>query len=317
MPLRAGHRSRGDSRVISVVVATYNRSTILKDMIRSFYAQTGLEVVSFELLVVDNNSSDATAEAVREFAGAPGFRYIFEARQGLSCARNRGVAEARGDIVSFLDDDVIVGEHLLTALQRSFEETGADAIGGRSYLVFDSPPPDWFGADFRRYLSEVDLGNVRCDAGSGVRLFGLNLSIKRAQILRHGGFDENLGRTGTLLLCGEERALLQKIYAGGGRNFYEPEAVVGHRVDAHRLNWDYFVRLSAGAGQTRAMLDAPAGIMTRCVRVAETAAKLALYTALLVPSALILPGRYLPRALYCRQRRIRALLGARARRLLS
>lgn len=301
--------------MISVVVATFNRAPVLKDMIRSFYEQPGLGSIPFEFVVVDNNSSDNTPEVTRGFEHHPGFRYLHEPRQGLSFARNRGINETQGDIVAFLDDDVLVDPNWLVQMQRSFDETGAQAVGGRSLLLFEDAPPEWMGPDFRLYLSEVDLGDTRRDAGIGVRLFGLNLAMKRDMILRFGGFDETLGRAGTALLSGEERALLQKNYLAGGKNIYEPSAVVQHRIDARRVQWEYFLRLAIGTGKTRAMLDEPAGFFTQSFRIIETSAKLALFALLWIPTAIIMPGRYLPRALYCRCLRGRTLLAAHIKAL--
>ncbi|HPO12123.1 MAG TPA: glycosyltransferase [Candidatus Hydrogenedentes bacterium] len=297
--------------MISVVVATYNRAPVLKDMIQSFYEQTGLQTVPFEFLLVDNNSNDTTSEIARLYEGRPGFRYLSEPQQGLSYARNCGIREAKGDIIAFLDDDVIVDSSWLVQIQRCFDETGAEAVGGRSYLLFETEPPAWLGPDFRLFLSEVNLGDKRCEAGNGVRLYGLNLAMKREMILKFGGFNQTLGRKGEALLGGEERALLQKNFASGGKNLYEPAAVVKHRIGADRLQWEYFLRLAAGAGRTRALLDAPAGRITQSLRILETLAKFTLFTVLWIPAAVIMPGRYAPRALYCRHLRHRILLTAR------
>ncbi len=302
--------------MISVVVCTYNRAALLREMLGSFYAQDLYET-PFELLVVDNASTDDTAEVVQGFAARPGFRPVYEAEQGLSAARNRGIREARGDIIAMLDDDVLVDAQWLRHLARSFAESGADVVGGRSYLVLRGDPPPWFGPDFRGYLSEVDHGPTRRDAGDGRYLFGLNIAFRRSAIEEAGGFDRGLGRRGAQLLCGEERRLCAAIAARGGRLIYEPDAVVGHIVLPERLEWDYFVRLCHGAGVSRAALDAPAGFGVRVLRLAETSAKWLLYAALSLPARLLGVQRYPWRALRCRRVRIEALWGGRWRALVQ
>lgn len=300
-----------DSLMISVVIPTYNRASTLRRTLDSFYALDGLDGVPCEVIVVDNNSSDDTPDVVRSFAGPPAPRYVFEARQGLSHARNRGAAEAHGDVVALLDDDVILDKAWLTALHRCFEETGAHAVGGPSYLILEAEAPPWMGADFRRYLSEVNLGAERRPAGDGRNLFGLNLAIKRKAIEICGGFRDALGRKGGQLLCGEERDLLRRIRAEGGKIYYEPNAVVGHLVGPERLTWEYFIRLAVGAGQSRALLDRPAGRLVRMGRVLDTSAKLMGYSALALLSELAGSDRYAHRALCCRTVRVMALLPER------
>ncbi len=139
--------------MISAVVCAYNRASILRRMLESFFQQNYLNEIEYELIVVDNNSSDGTRRVVGEYLEHPQCRYIFEERQGLSVARNRGGAEGKGDIVAFLDDDVIVDKDWLKRLQECFEETKADVVGGRVYLIVEKEPPKWLGPEFRMFLS--------------------------------------------------------------------------------------------------------------------------------------------------------------------
>src|SRR5574341_2283004 len=129
--------------MISVIVCTYNRSRILKRMLKSFFLQDCRDAINYELIVVDNNSTDDTRTVVSEFMHSPTVRYVFEGKQGLSVARNRGVAESNGEFVSFLDDDVIVDKTWLKKLQICCDETKADVVGGRIYLILNGEPPIW------------------------------------------------------------------------------------------------------------------------------------------------------------------------------
>ena len=256
--------------MISVVVCTYNRAAVLERMLDSFFAQPGVGECSYELIVVDNNSSDGTREVAARFERFEGCRYVFERRQGLSAARNRGVAEASGEIVAFLDDDVIVDKGWLTSLQACFDETGAEAVGGRSHLVFEQEPPTWMTAELRISLSEVDLGRERKTVDGGRRLYGLNMAFRKTVLERVGGFNEELGRRGKGLLGGEETAVFGRIAEQGGKIVYEPSAVVGHIIDKERVSWDYFNRLCLGLGMTWARGEETAGPMLRARRVAES-----------------------------------------------
>ncbi len=241
--------------MISVIVCTYNRAQILKRMLKSFFEQNFLDTIDYELLVVDNNSSDDTRSVVDEFMHFLTLRYVFEEKQGLSIARNRGIAESKAEIVSFLDDDVIVDRNWLKRLWICFTETNADVVGGRTYLIFEKEPPVWLGRAFRLPLSLVDFGNERQFIPDGEGLFGLNLSFRKLAIKSAGGFDIKLGRCGSQLFSGEETVLIRRIASFKGRIVYDPDVVVGHIIGRERLEWGYFKKSAFGFGKTMARLE--------------------------------------------------------------
>jgi len=241
--------------MISVVICTYNRASVLDATLTSFFRQACLDAVDHELLIIDNNSTDRTRDVVEKYLERPTVRYVFEPRQGLSVARNRGVAESRGEFVALLDDDVMIDPEWLSALGRAFQETQADVIGGRSYLILEGAVPEWFGPDFRPLLSEVKLGESRLIVPEGRGLFGLNLAFRRSALGAAGGFDESLGRSGAGLLGGEETVVMRRIAASGGVIMYDPDVVVGHVIGVDRLKWDYFARLAAGIGRSAALWE--------------------------------------------------------------
>ena len=89
---------------------------------------------------------------------------------------------------------MLLDENWLRNLQKCYDETGADAVGGRSYLVIEGDKPDWLGAEFRLLLSEVELGATRKRLPEGQGLYGLNLSFRKTALDAVGGFDVTLGR---------------------------------------------------------------------------------------------------------------------------
>jgi len=259
---------------ISVVVPTYNRASYLRRTLDSFFEQECLTGVDHELLVVDNNSSEETSQVLRSFDGNETLRCVVEPQQGLCHARNRGVKESRGSVVAFLDDDVIVDGQWLRHLDDCFRDTGADVVGGRSYLIYEDELPRWFGPAFRKALSEVNLGTRRRTLKDGDNLFGLNIAFRKSKLVESGGFDGKLDRKGKMLLGGGETELLRRMAASGATIVYEPRAVVGHIIGPERLRWDYFERRAAGSGSTLAILDSPAGIAVRLARSLRTSAAL-------------------------------------------
>ena len=261
-------------------------------MLASFFEQDGLDEIAHELILIDNNSSDRTAQLAREFERYQNFRYVFEGQQGLSAARNRGITEARGDIVAFLDDDVIMDRAWLGRLQQCFDETDAGVVGGRSYLIFEESPPGWLGPGMRRNLAEVELGPQRKVLHNGNDLFGLNLSFRKNVLEKHGGFDANLGRLGSDLISGEETALINAIAQSGGTIVYEPQATVGHLVGPDRLQWKYFKKVNLGDGRSIARNEPPASTAVALRKAAESLRDVLVDVGRVAWSRLTMPDSY-------------------------
>jgi glycosyltransferase involved in cell wall biosynthesis len=137
----ATHRARagpGSPIQVSVAICTYNRAASLHRVLRSMSRMSVSEGLSWELLVVDNNSDDDTRETALEFRGVLPLRYVFEPVQGLSSARNRALAEYEGDLLVFVDDDVIVHRNWLKAYASAVRHfSAADYFGGRILPLWD------------------------------------------------------------------------------------------------------------------------------------------------------------------------------------
>ena len=247
---RAAEGARPVRTFVTVTIQTYNRAATLAETLESLRHLRCPDATDYEILVVDNNSQDGTAQVIEQYRRllAPRLRSVVETRQGLSHARNRALQEARGEIVSFLDDDVIVDPSWLAAVTAAFAAHAATVVGGRSYLIYRSRRPAWLPAHYEFYLSRLDYGDQVLVA-TDHDLYGLNLSIRRAAALQVGGFHPSLGRCGRVSLrSGEESDLLRQIRGRGGIVVYEPRAIVGHIVLASRLRMKWFVRRAWAAG---------------------------------------------------------------------
>ncbi|SIO61557.1 Glycosyl transferase family 2 [Singulisphaera sp. GP187] len=226
---------------VSIAIATYNRAEELERTLISLdqVDRAGLE--DYEILIVDNRSSDHTSEVAarmsHRFSGR--LRYIHEPKQGLSHARNRAISEACFPIIVFVDDDVNFDGNWLRHLMAAFETGGHAAIGGRASLIFPQARPKWLGERDEGLLTKVELGSERRPANPG-ELFGLNLALLKEWVDHVGGFRTDLGRVGKCLLGGEESELLERIAAAGGTLLYEPALIVGHRVPPERLRRRWF-----------------------------------------------------------------------------
>jgi len=196
-----------------------------------------------EILIINNNSTDNTNEIIHSYSDklSPYLKKVFEPVQGLSSARNRALAEAKGKIVSFLDDDVIIDPNWLYEIALTFASYNADIVGGKSYLIYSCEKPQWFYNELEIFLSKLDYGDKPL-FGTRRELFGLNFSVNKETALKAGGFNLKLGRKGNSLLSGEEKEFQNRIIELGGKCVYQPKAIVGHIVPSERMKKKWFLK---------------------------------------------------------------------------
>ena len=178
-----------DAMDVSVVVCTYNRSRQVGEALTHIDASAARAGLAVEIVVVDNNSSDDTKEAVARAARSSTLpvRYVFEPQQGLSFARNRGLKTARGSIIAFTDDDCIVDPQWIAELWREFAaEPDVAVVGGRVdlYTPEDRPVSIRPIAERVRYTNATQIYGL---------IMGCNLAFRRGVAERIGGFDPALG----------------------------------------------------------------------------------------------------------------------------
>ncbi|MFC1714996.1 glycosyltransferase [Candidatus Poribacteria bacterium] len=241
---------------ISAVICTYRQPDMLAAAIESLLAQSLLPD-DYEILVVDNNSQDATAEIVQSYVqdNAHRIRYVLETRQGLSYARNRGVQLAASDILAFLDDDAVADRDWLSSLLEVYDNVpDAWAVGGKILPIWDGERPKWLKDTMLRMLSIVDWGNEKRPLKWPERIIGANCSFRKQVFSEVGLFATDLGRRGSLLLGAEDTEIQERLHKLGKLVFYTPRAVVDHHVPCERMTKRYFYRRSYGSGRTVAIL---------------------------------------------------------------
>lgn len=246
---------------VSVAVCTYNRSELLRKCLRAVREQSGAGK-SWELLVVDNHSTDATRAVTEEVLGgfAP-FRYLFCAQLGLSAARNLALAEARGEFILYLDDDAIPEATWLAAFCEATSRfsPAVHIVGGKVLPLWPAPRPRWLTENLLPALSVVDRGDKERDVLPDELLVGANMAFRTEALRRVGGFDLKLGRVGTALLSGEESQVRHRLEESGGTARYVPTMVVHHLVHLDRLHRRWFLRRYVAFGRTEAILLAADG----------------------------------------------------------
>ncbi len=246
----------------SVVIATYNRAADLRDTLGSL-ARLRPDG-AWEVIVVDNNSTDATREVVASAAaGFPApLRYVFEAEQGRSPALNAGIRLAHGDIIVTTDDDVRVEADWLDRAAAGLARLGCDYVGGRVLPIWGGPRPVWLsdrGGQHWAVIALLDYGPEPIEFGARVPL-GVNMAFRRSAFERAGLLDPRTGRKAGTLLGQEVREWCIRARSAGLRGFYVPDLAVQHIIPASRLTKRYFRRWFYWRGISRAQLYARAGL---------------------------------------------------------
>jgi glycosyltransferase involved in cell wall biosynthesis len=233
---------------VSVVICTFNRSASLAHTLRSLVAQQNVVWQGLEVLVVDNNSTDETTRVVDQFQDLLPIKRIFESSQGLSFARNRALAEARGDWVLFTDDDVVLSENWLAAYIAALTQAQQFGFaGGRILPQWAGKPPRWFKGE---RLALLDGVLVWYDLGGEVRElliddpipFGASFAVSGALAKKVGSFRVDLGVRGRDSGRGEETEWMMRALQAGARGLYVGNAMCWHVVDPHRLTFNALLR---------------------------------------------------------------------------
>lgn len=250
---------------ISAVICTHNRDAYLGAALDSLLAQdiAAEGCGDFEVIVIDNASTDATRALVEARLDNPRLKYIYESTLGLSHARNRGLVESRGEIIAYLDDDAVAESHWLRTLVGAYRANAQLAIaGGRVTLLWPeaTQPPPWLSPAMLSCLGHYDLGQepVLIDNPS-LTPRGLNYSLRRSFLDAVGGFDAQLGRVGKKLLSNEELYMTEIALDQGWSVAYLPDALVAHNVAPERLARHWFLRRSWWQGVSECHRDHLAG----------------------------------------------------------
>lgn len=236
---------------LSIIICTYNREKYIKRCLNSFINQS-LNKNLWELLIVNNNSTDNTDFLITDFISANteiNTKYIIEKKQGLSVARNTGIKNANGKYIIFIDDDAfVIDQYLENIYQYVSKYTDEIAFGGKIKPYLECKLPNWMSKYLSSLMSTIDLGNH-------VKLFkkkhypiGANMGFSKSLIQKTGLFNEQLGRTGTSMLGGEEKDLFIRIRNHKIPIYYFPKMLVHHVIPEKRLQIPFIKNLGINIG---------------------------------------------------------------------
>lgn len=236
--------------MISFVICTYNREKYIYECLSRLAKNTVKD--GWELILVNNNSTDQTATECERFVEdykPKNYHYFIEKQQGLSFARNRGIAEAKGEWLVFLDDDAMVEQDYIANLQKHLSEhpeTGA--FGGQIVPFFEDGEPEWYSHWSMGFVSALDRGDRVHVFPDNAFPIGANMGIRREVIDQVGTFNTELGRTGNKLLAGEEKDIFNRIRSAGWDILYFPNIGVRHCIPAKRTTREFITRIAYGIG---------------------------------------------------------------------
>lgn len=229
---------------ISIVICTYNRAKIFSECLIDLIEKIS-QYQEIRIIIVDNNSTDETADVVQRLA-ANNLVYTLESKRGLSHARNKGCQVATTDWVLFLDDDAIVKEGFFQRLQFVLSEYKFDCIGGTYYAWFPFGHPKWIPSGFG--TKEKIRKSIGLIDGSDGWLSGGCMAVKKTVLAEIGGFDPSMGMKGKTIAYGEETLLQMKLVENGYKIGFDPELAIDHAVLPHKLKLSWHLKNSFARG---------------------------------------------------------------------
>lgn len=238
---------------ISIIVCTYNRDPYIYRTLEHI-ATNGFPTDSYEIVLVNNNSTDRTEKECRRFeADFPrvNFRYFVETRQGLSFARNRGIRESVNEVLLFLDDDAFMQENYLRNLTANVERyPEAAAFGGKITPLYESGiAPQWISKWTYSWVSAIDKGPVVCLFTGNSYPIGANMGFRRS-CFQYGDFNTELGRSKGNLMGGEEKDIFNHLKAQNLKIYYFPDVEVQHVIPEKRTTQEYIRQFALGIGRS-------------------------------------------------------------------
>jgi glucosyl-dolichyl phosphate glucuronosyltransferase len=251
---------------ISVVVCTRNRAEPLRAFLNSVANLEAPADTAWEIVIVDNGSSDATPEVIAAFADRLPVRTVREETPGLSNARNAGVEAARGRYICWTDDDVELDPRWLSAYADAFRKRPDAAVfGGRIVPVLLPPTPRWFRRLSHSWpitdilaLRDFGQSDVPIDFERGHVPWGANFAV-RTEDQRRFRYDPRLGVSPQQRRSGEETQLIYELIRSGACGWWLPDPVVRHLYPPQRQTRRYFYDHFYAIGETWAYLEGAYG----------------------------------------------------------
>lgn len=279
----------------SVVICTYNRDKYLSNTLISIAQQTYTKD-DYEIVLVNNNSTDTTEEVCNNFSKeypSVSFRYFIETNQGISYARNRGIDEAKGEYIVFIDDDETIDNMYLNKLSNNLKEyPQAELIGTPVTPIYETEEPKWLSYFTMRLITgyynkgnEVKTLKAKDYPGTGHAI------IKKELFNKFGNFNTDLGRKGSSLMGAEDKDMFLRLIENNVPCYYFPDIPIYHHIPQSKLTDDFFHNLTYSIGKSERIrtksISAKAyykRISSECIKWAASWVLFFIYLCSLAPS---------------------------------
>lgn len=232
--------------MVSIIICTYNRDKFFSEALESLIKQTE-NPKNFEILIVNNNSTDNTENISKEFIQQHPeleINYINEPRQGLSFARNKGIKVAKGEIIAFMDDDAIARKDYVEKIVLNFEKyTEYGAVGGKVIPIYgdNEQEPVWMSKYIQGVVSKVDYGD-KTKPFSKKYPAGCNMVFRKEIFQKYGYFNTNL------VYRGDDKYIFYKLKKHGEKILYAPDVLVYHHINRYRIEPEFINKISCSIG---------------------------------------------------------------------
>ncbi len=236
---------------ITLLVCTYNRSHDLREMLETAMAQETDGAFTYEVLVVDNNSTDDTRPVVEEFLarGHQNLRYVFESRQGKSYALNTGLSMLRGDIFTICDDDFLLPKDWLKNIFEAFSaHPEVSFVSGKVLPAWEGEEPSWLTPEHWSAIAVTDYGENEFYADQDNQICLLACSFRISDVMAVGGYNPKLGVTKNQIGSTEDLEILMRLWKSGRKGIYLPHIWFQHKVSSDRYTKKYHRRWHTGHG---------------------------------------------------------------------
>jgi glycosyltransferase involved in cell wall biosynthesis len=238
--------------VITVLMATRDRAGILARVLDA-YTRLAAPPGGWEVLVVDNGSSDGTADLVRGFAGRLPVTLVSEPRAGKTRALNAGLERVTGDLILFTDDDILPPAGWLTEyVAAAADRPEFDLFSGPVLLNWPGEPPAW--AVSNKLVKDWCFAHWDPPQETGPfegLLLGGNFAVRTRAQLKIGGFDPELGPAPGYLTMGDETEFIQRLRAAGCKTWWIRNAAVEHIIRPDQIDKKWMLHRAVRAGSCR------------------------------------------------------------------